>query len=201
MLMTKLVIQGRNIEITDAIHGHVQQKLGKVMDNFQDIASKINVNLSAPLNVKGPSRQISEVTVYAKGTVIRAEEKHENLYASIDLVADKLGRQLKRYKNRLQRRSERKPDHKTTEIDNVLSEDIAFSGNLIQMRSPKLPENVVRNKFFAMPPMTIQEALDNLQLVDHDFYVFQNAQTGKINVIYERNHGGYGVIQPHKTAT
>lgn len=197
--MTKPIIQGRNIEITDAICSHVQQKLGKVIDSFQDIASKVDVNLSVPRDVKGPPQQISEVTVYASGTVIRAAENHENLYASIDLVADKLARQLKRYKDKIQGRSQRKPAHKTMPTEDVASEEAPFSADLIQGRSPELPETVVRSKFFSMPPMTIQEALDNLQLVDHDFYVFQNAQTGKINVIYERNHGGYGVIQPHKT--
>lgn len=199
--MAKLIIQGRNIEVTEAIRSHVQQKLGRAIDSFQDVAKKVEVNLSVPQDVKGPPQQISEVTVYASGTVIRAAENHESLYASIDLVSDKIARQLKRYREKLQKRSQRKPAHKTIPTEDIANEEAPFSADLMQGRSPLLPEKVVRNKFFSMPPMTIQEALDNLQLVDHDFYVFQNKQTGKINVIYERNHGGYGVIQPHKTTT
>lgn len=196
--MTKLVIQGKNLAITEAIHDHVHQKLGKVMKNFQGLATKVDVNLSVPRHVKGPAQQISEVTVYASGTVIRAEENHENLYTSIDLVADKLTRQLKRYKDRRQGRSQRKQVNKETLSAANFSDETPLPTELVKGRTPELPAAVVRSKFFAMPPMSVQEALDNLQFIDHDFYMFRNAETGAINVIYERNHGGYGVIQPHR---
>lgn len=199
--MTKFAIQGRNLEITEAVRDYAQQKLGKVINNFQEFATKVDVNLSVPRNVKGPTRQTSEVTVYASGTVIRAEEKHENLYASIDLVADKLNRQLKRYKDKVQGRSQRKSGKDAALAERLaadMTDDSLLPIDLTEGRTPELPATVVRSKFFAMPPMSIQDALDNLQLIDHDFYMFCNEQTGEINVIYERNHGGYGVIQPHK---
>lgn len=196
--MTKLVIKGRNLEITDAIYDHVHQKLGKVLSHYQDLATKVDVNLSVPRNLKGPAQQISEVTVYANGTVIRAEENHENLYASIDLVADKLTRQLKRYKERMQHRAQRKQVQKQVTLPSPAEDSPLLPTELAEGRTPELPKTVVRSKFFAMPPMTVQEALDNLQLIDHDFYMFCNADTGEINVVYERNHGGYGVIAPRK---
>jgi len=188
----KLIIQGKNIEITDAIHDYVHQKIGKAMNYFEEWMTKADVKLSAPRNSRKQPQQITEVTVYASGTVIRAEEHHENLYASIDLVADKLARQIQKYKDKRQHRSQIKDDQSNDINQGIISSD------LIQDRTPELPPKVVRNKFFSMPPMTIQEALDNLQLVDHDFYMFCNSATGEINVIYERNHGGYGVIQPRK---
>lgn len=186
----RLVIQGKNIEVTDAIHDYVHQKVGKVIDHFAHLIKNVDVNLSVPRNLRGQPQQIVEVTVYAEGTTIRAEEKHENLYASIDLVADKLTRQLQKYKEKLQRRRPAK------EAPGDAFEQPPTSADMIRDRVPELPPKVVRNKFFAMPPMSVEEALDNLQLVGHDFYMFRNSVSGEINVIYERNHGGYGIIQP-----
>ncbi|MEM9907192.1 MAG: ribosome-associated translation inhibitor RaiA [Cyanobacteria bacterium P01_D01_bin.44] len=190
----RLVIQGRNLEITDAINDYVHQKIGKAIDHFENLMNEVDVNLSVPRNLRGPSQQIAEVTVYANGHVIRAQEQHENLYASIDLVADKLTRQLKRYKDKRQRRtSPKETQGGEFEATEMMRDSADWSA-----RTPELPPKVVRNKFFRMPPLSVQEALDNLQLVGHDFYMFQNAETGEINVIYERNHGGYGVLQPRR---
>lgn len=183
------VIQGKDLKVTEAIDDYVRQKIGKALAHHQNIATKVDVKLSAPTQQKKPSQQSAEVTVHANGTVIRAAEKHENLYASIDLVTDKLTRQLQKYKTKKQRRAQPK-EALISELNQSAVPEITPD------RAPELPPKVVRNKFFMMPPMSTEEALDNLQLVDHDFYMFRNAKTGEINVIYERNHGGYGVIQP-----
>lgn len=188
----KLVIHGKNIEITDAIREYVHQKIEKAVNHFQSLTTEVDVHLSVARNPRINSKQAAEVTIYANGSVIRAEESSENLYASIDLVADKIARQLRKYK-------EKRHDKKThsapaPEVEAELQTPLV--PDLIGDRTPQLPTEVVRTKYFAMPPMTINEALEQLQLVDHDFYMFCNAETGEINVIYERNHGGYGVIQP-----
>ncbi|MEM1253470.1 MAG: ribosome-associated translation inhibitor RaiA [Cyanobacteria bacterium P01_H01_bin.21] len=187
------VIQGKDLKVTDAINDYVRQKIGKALAHHQDIATKVDIKLSAPPQANKFSQQSAEVTVYASGTVIRAAEKHDNLYASIDLVTDKLVRQLQKYKTKKQRRAQPR-EFPSNDLNQSFTTSVLESSE----RSPELPPKVVRNKFFAMPPMSTQEALENLQLVDHDFYMFHNAQTGEINVIYERNHGGYGVIQPRE---
>jgi len=187
----KLVIQGKNIEITDAINEYVHQKIERAVSHFQNITTEVDVHLSVARNPRISSKQVAEVTLYANGTVIRSEERSEDLYASIDLVADKIARQLRKYK-------EKRLDQKTQvpiKVGDVVSEN-PVGVDLIGDRTPELPAEVLRMKYFAMPPMTIEEALEQLQLVDHDFYVFCNIKTNEINVIYERSHSGYGVIQP-----
>jgi putative sigma-54 modulation protein len=193
----KLVIQGKNIEITDAIHNYVHQKIEKAANHFQNLTTEIDVHLSVARNPRINPKQTAEVTIYANGSVIRAEESSENLYASIDLVADKIARQLRKFKEKRSDKTHAKP-----KAERVLNEPIneSFGGDLVVNGDVLLPAEVVRTKYFAMPPMTVQEALEQLDLVDHDFYMFRNSETGEINVIYERNHGGYGVIQPRNSA-
>jgi putative sigma-54 modulation protein len=187
----KLLVQGNNIAVTDAIHDYVQEKIEKAAKHFQSITTKIDVHLSVARNSRISNKHKAEVTVYANGTVIRAQEESESLYASIDMVSDKIARQLRKYK-------EKQLDKKTQTQEKIgaMVSERSVGANLIGDRAPELPEEVVRTKYFAMPPMTIEEALEQLQLVDHDFYVFCNSATNEINVIYVRNHGGYGVIQP-----
>ncbi|MGE5655838.1 MAG: ribosome hibernation-promoting factor, HPF/YfiA family [Actinomycetota bacterium] len=187
----KLVIQGKNIEITDAIRDYVNQKIDKAVNHFQNLTTEVDVHLSVARNPRINPKQTAEVTIYANGSVIRAEESSENLYASIDLVADKIARQLRKYKEKRHDKT-----HTNPKTGAVVEEHPVMS-DLIGSRTPELPSEVVRTKYFAMSPMTIAEALEQLQLIDHDFYMFRNADTGEINVIYERkHHGGYGVIQP-----
>ena len=187
----KLVIHGKNIEITDAIREYVHQKIEKAVNHFQNLTTEVDVHLSVARNPRINPKQAAEVTIYANGSVIRAEESSESLYASVDLVADKIARQLRKYKERRQDKKSHAQPKTEIEVDQQL-----VVSDLIGSRTPELPSEVVRTKYFAMPPMSIEQATEQLQLVGHDFYMFRNAETGEINVIYERNHGGYGVIQP-----
>ncbi|MEA5502410.1 ribosome-associated translation inhibitor RaiA [Halotia wernerae UHCC 0503] len=191
----KLVIHGKNIEITDAIREYVHQKIEKAVNHFQSITNEVDVHLSVARNPRINTRQAAEVTIYANGSIIRAEESSEDLYASIDLVADKIARQLRKYKERRQD----KKIHAQATNEVLVTEPVVK--DLIGDRTPELPNEVVRTKYFSMPPMTVAEALEHLQMVGHDFYMFRNSETDEINVIYERNHGGYGVIQPRNGHT
>ncbi|WP_404788878.1 ribosome hibernation-promoting factor, HPF/YfiA family [Altericista sp. CCNU0014] len=189
----KFVIHGKNIEVTDAIREYVHQKIEKAANHYQNLTTEIDVHLSVAPNPRISASQNAEVTLFVNGSVIRAEESSESLYASIDLVADKIARQLRKYKEKRQD----KTYLRTKDELEVPEEPIVPS--LATDRQPTLPDEaheVVRYKYFAMPPMAVKEALEQLDLVDHDFYVFHNSETGQINVIYERNHGGYGLIQP-----
>ncbi len=190
----ELVIHGKNIEVTEAIRNYAQQKLAKAVAHFQNLIAGIDVHLSVARNPRISAAQAAEVTVHAGGTVIRVEERSENLYASIDLVADKIARKLRKFK-------ERRQNHHATKTSIAIAEQPPVPPPSKEERPPAIPTQVVRNKYFVMPPMTVQEALEQLELVGHDFYVFRNSETGEINVVYERNHGGYGLIQPHHVST
>jgi putative sigma-54 modulation protein len=193
----KLVLQSKNIEITDAIRDYVNQKIEKAVSHFEHITTGIDINLSVAKNPRIAAAQVAEVTIYANGAVIRAEEASEHLYASIDLVADKISRKLRKYKERNLTKKER------TDSGKDLGEELdleLLDYNLTDNRSATLPAEVVRTKYFAMSALTIEEALAQLQLVDHDFYMYRSAETGEVNVVYRRNHGGFGVIQPRPGA-
>jgi putative sigma-54 modulation protein len=193
----KLVIQGKNIEITESIHDYVQQKISKAVNHFKHLTNEVDVNLSVSRSHRSNPQQSAEVTLYINGAVVRAEESSENLYASVDLVADKITRQLRRYK---EKRNDRnfvtvKPNDQLLNVESPVATDVS---EVLQSKAPQLPEAVVRTKYFAMPAMSVAEALEQLELVDHDFYMFLNQDSGEINVIYERNHGGYGLLQPRQ---
>jgi putative sigma-54 modulation protein len=190
----KLLIQGNNIAVTESIHDYVEQKLEKAVRHFQNITSKVDVHLSVARNSRIEDKHKAEVTVFANGTIIRAQEGSESLYASIDMVADKIARQLRKYKEK----QLGKKTHSNLKTEQIIDEETIVETTNLNLgdRTPELPAEVVRTKYFAMPPMTIEQALEQLQVIDHDFYMFQNSETNEINVIYTRNHGGYGVIQP-----
>ena len=194
----KLLIHGRNLDVSQAISDYTREKLGRCIAKFGGFISEADVRLSV---AKNPSvhEQTAEVTIHANGVVIRAEERSENLYASIDLVADKLSRQLRRYK-------ERSKDHHRTGGQRHGHQPSAEALNgaggtadpvsVWEQASPSLPAPAVRRKYFAMPPMSLEQAIAQLELVDHDFYVFRDQADRELRVVYRRNHGGYGVIEP-----
>jgi putative sigma-54 modulation protein len=194
----KLLLHGKNIEITDAIREYVHQKIEKAVSHFENFTTEVDVHLSVNRNSKVAERQVAEVTVYANGTVIRVQEAAEILYASIDLVADKISRKLRKYKEKNFVAKKTHHSLKEQSLDNeIASEAIKeIDFDLVGDRSAELPEEVVRVKYFSMQPMSVKDAWEHLQMVGHDFYMFCNSETSEINVIYQRNHGGYGVIQP-----
>ena len=190
----KLLIHGRNLDVTPAIRDYTETKISRAITHFGDMVKEADVHLSVARNPRVP-QQIVEVTMFANGTVIRAQERSENLYASIDLVANKLSRQLHRYKDRLHERNHG-PVHRSARDEEAGAATLPPPGStLTDGKEAELPSRGVRRKYFEMTPMDLEEALHQLEMVDHDFYVFRDAASGQIQVVYRRNHGGFGVIQ------
>ncbi len=199
----KLLIHGRNLDVTPAIRDYTEAKLGRAINHFEGLVKEADVHLSVARNPRVP-QQTAEVTVFANGLVIRAQERSENLYASIDMVAGKLSRQLRRYKDRLSDHHHSdghsaSPTPGTEAVEEGVALESGLPGDLLAGREPALPDPGVRRKYFAMAPMSLDQALHQLELIDHDFYVFRDEKSGGIQVVYRRNHGGFGVIQPKES--
>ena len=191
----KILIHGKNLELTGALKEYTEAKIEKAIHHYKDIVKEANIHLSIEKNPR-VSLQTAEVTIFANGTILRAEEKTENLYSSIDLVSNKICRKLRKYKER---------NNKTTHNDSSRNKNYflnkSMEANLIvkdlfkEGQEASLPEPFIKNKYFEMPPITSAEARKQLDLIDHDFYVFRNKRNNELQVIYKRNHGGYGLIQ------
>ena len=191
----KILIHGKNLELTGALKEYTEAKIEKATHHYKDIVKEADIHLSIEKNPR-VSFQTAEVTIFANGTVIRAEEKTENLYSSIDLVSNKLCRKLRKYKERNNKtihnnqfKNKESFQIETTE-SNFLDEALLKEGI-----EASLPEPSIKNKYFEMTPISSDEARKQLDLIDHDFYVFRNKKNNELQVIYKRNHGGYGLIQ------
>lgn len=173
----KITISGKNIEVTSALKNAVEKKLTK-MDKYFNPDVEAHVTLSVQ-----KARKIIEVTIPFNGVILRGEESNEDMYASIDLVADKLERQIRKQKTKLQRR--------------------AHGDSLRFQYIPEYTDNkddeeskIVKTKKFAIKPMSAEEAILQMELLGHNFFVYENADDGIVNVIYKRKDGNYGLIEP-----
>ncbi len=191
----KILIHGKNLQLTGALKEYTEAKIEKATHHYKDIVKEADIHLSIEKNRKIPF-QTAEVTIFANGTVIRAEEKTENLYSSIDLVSNKLCRKLRKYKERnnkaITNNSLKTKDSflNENEESNSVVKELFKEGN-----EAILPEPYIKNKYFKMNPISSEEALKQLDLIDHNFYFFRNKKNNELQVIYKRNHGGYGLIQ------
>ena len=191
----KILIHGRNIELTDSLKEYTHSKITKAIHHHKEIVKEADIHLSIQKNPR-VAFQCAEVTIFANGTVIRAQEKTNNLYSSIDLVCNKLSRQLRKYKEK----NNPSIDHsKTIKRDISLSDkentNFKIDSFLKAGLKGNLPEPSIKKKYFEMLPISINEARAQLDLIDHDFYVFKDKNTNQLKVIYKRNSGGYGLIQ------
>ncbi|GAB6100075.1 ribosome-associated translation inhibitor RaiA [Halanaerocella petrolearia] len=178
----KLMLRGKNIDITDALRDYVEEKIGKI-EKYFNIDDEAEVEAQVSLTVEH-EEHIVEVTIFVDGLILRAEKKTSDMYASIDGVIEKLERQVRKYKTKIQRKLRKEKEE--------------FKQNVIESRQEEEDDEpkIVRTKRFAVKPMQIEEAVMQMDLLDHDFFVFSNAETEEVNVVYKRNNGDYGLIEP-----
>jgi putative sigma-54 modulation protein len=175
----RLQVKGKNVELSPALKEYAQKKLGKLDKHLND-STRVELELAAERNPSIGQNQVAEATVWTKGPVLRARESSADMKASIDLLVDKLERQAQRYRDKRRRSYTR--GHETAPATALAPEEGAHV--------------IVKTKQFAVKPMSPDEALLQLELIGHDFFVFQNADTNDVNVLYRRRDGNYGLIEP-----
>jgi len=187
--MVDIKISGRKITVTDAMRDYVNEKIGGALKVFDIQPMSCDVVLRVGHNPSNLDRKAVEVTVFVRDNVVRVVTSNDDIMAAIDEAADKVSRQLRKYKTRVIDRRQR------VKAVEEPAGDIDFDEILAEGAEDE-SEELVREKIIELTPMTEEEALVQTDLIGHDFYVFTNATTGLINVVYHRKDGGYGIIKP-----
>lgn len=187
----QVAVKGRNIPLTQALEQYATKKVERISKFFDDTnsVSRAEVELIHERNPSIPEPEVAETTLFINGAVLKAREASADMYASIDRMTDKLERQVRRYRGRqLARWQGQKKWHVAVEASGpaVVEED----------EEEEVEARIVRTKQFQMKPMSPEEAALQMELLDHAFFVFTNADTGQINVVYRRRDGNYGLIEP-----
>jgi putative sigma-54 modulation protein len=175
----RLQVKGKNLDVSDSIRSYAEDKLRKLERQLAD-PTQIELELSVERNPSISANHVAEATIWTKGPTLRAREASADMRASIDQLVDKLERQVQRYRQKRRRRTGR--------------------DNGTNLAGPPAGEEsepvIVKTKQVAVKPMGPEEAVLQLELVGHDFFVFENAETGEVNVVYRRRDGDYGLIEP-----
>ncbi len=189
-----ITVTGRKTTVTPALKDYVDEKIGRSLEVFEAAAMNAEVVLRTAHNPANPNSNTCEVTLQAVGAVVRVSESAEDMYAAIDAAADKVERQLRKYKTKVVDRRGGRASIKNmpAEVDHLPSIDDILSDDDDDL--------LVRVKEVEMEPMTEEHALVQIDLIGHDFYVYFDQDTHQVQVIYHRANGGYGIIKPKVVA-
>ena len=172
----KFIISGKNIDVTDGLKTAIQEKLGK-LERYFTPDTEVHVTLSVE-----KERQKIEVTIPGKGNIIRSEQVSSDMYVSIDLVEEVIERQLRKYKTKIINKQQEAGNFQKTFIEDDFMEDEEVK--------------IIRTKRFGIKPMYPEDACVQMELLGHNFFVFRNAETDEVNVVYKRKGNTYGLIEP-----
>ena len=213
----KIQVKGRHVIVTDPLREYAEEKLTRLhrllSERHIDDVTLVELELIVEKSHPSGESQIAEATIFTRGPVLRARESSADMYASIDLVYEKLQRQVKKYHDKMQHKALRHHAPKpvpaaATPADAIAEEAVALVNGeapppIAEAGEPGAvggnhyaESRVVKSKQFALKPMSIDEATLQLELIGHSFFVFTNAETNDTNVVYRRNDGDYGLIEP-----
>ena len=177
----KLQITAKNTDMTPTIQSYAESKLGKLSRHLPNI-TEAKVEISEEKTKSRQHHFVVQVTLNSNGTLLRGETRGEDLFTAIDKVEAVLNRQIERYKGKLHNKGR--------------GNSFARGESSLKTESGQLTERVTRVKRFAIKPMLVNEAIDRMELLDHDFYLFRNSDTEELNLLYRRRDGNYGLIKP-----
>jgi len=181
----ELVIKGKNMEVEKAAQEYIKSKLNRLERHLPDI-TEVKVELVQEMTKSAENRFVAQVTITAHGTLLRGEERASNVYAAIDTVVDVLNRQIERFKDKLYRSRRRITPFRREEAAEEAQEE----------KAEEKESRIVKVKRFPVKPMTPEEAVDQMELLSHDFFIFFNPESDRFAVIYRRGDGNYGLIEP-----
>jgi len=183
----ELSINGRGITVTERLSQYVEKKVGR-LDRYMPNLVDVRVDLSETNARNMAERIVAQVTIRnAHGTILRAEERSDDIFAAIDTVVDKLYRQIRKYRGKQQRKG-RSNNEEFIIGDPLPIEDAIVEDDVVQ--------DIVRRKQFLLNPMSTEEAIDQMELLGHDFFVFFNPDEDQMNIVYRRHDNNYGLLQP-----
>lgn len=190
-MAVEVQIQARDITVTPHLRDYIEKKVSK-LDRYLPTISEARMDLAEVKSARSAAdRQVAQLTVHTRGVVLRAEERKDDIFAAVDAVLDKINRQIERYKGK---RWRGRGNGATADTISPAEELEAPSVDLLEADEP---ETIVRRKQFIVTPMNEAEAIEQMQLLGHDnFFVFYNADTNHINVLYRRHNGNFGLIEP-----
>jgi putative sigma-54 modulation protein len=175
------IIKARNMELDESVRNYAEKKIKSKVNKYLDKAIKIEVKLNFEKNPKINLNNLAEVTVFTGGSVIRATDSGMDMFEAIDKVSSKIERQIKKYRNKIIQRGRKNFSSKV-----VPEKDI----------EEKIRKQIVKTKNFAIKPITPEEAVMQMEMLGHDFFVFINSESEKTAVIYRRKDSNYGLIEP-----
>ena len=187
----QLVLKGKNFIISDRIREYVEKKISK-FDRYLPDIDETRVEITEEKTKSAKDSKVVQITLRANGTILRAEERGEAIYACIDAVAEKMHRQIVRYKGKRIDRWQGQTNKRRNDYSVMPELDPEVLDALVEEDERK----IVRTKRFTAHPMNQDEAVEQMELLGHDFFVFYNAELGRINVLYRRADNNYGLLDP-----
>ena len=179
----RLQVKGKNLDVSESLRRYAEEKLGK-LDRHLAETTRLELELAVERNPSIANSQVAEATVWTKGPILRARESSDDMRASIDLLVEKLERQVKRYREKRSRKQLARHAHHPVAVGVPAAAEDAGE------------PMIVKTKQFAVKPMTPEEAVLQLELIGHDFFCFRNVESNDVNVVYRRRDRNYGLIEP-----